>query len=406
MRYVAAIVWLVLGLGCKKDSPPAAPFVLTPYKAVAVSKSNPMQIYVHYMPWFQSKPVDGYWGMHWTMANQNPDDSTDGQANIAAHYYPLIGPYSSNDPDVLEYHTLLMKYCGVDGALIDWYGTSNTNDYPALLQSSNAFISHVTKAGLDYAIVYEDRTLAAIAPNDTAVQRQKAAVDMAYLKDEYFEDANYIRLLQAPLLLVFGPIVFEEPILWQRIFSNAAIDPTLLTLWGEKGDAGAQAAGEFAWIWNGSTTDHNILVNNFYNQLVNHFQLGVAYPGFYDFYKNGGWGNGLGWSVDHDGGNTFSTLLALAADNNVSHLQIATWNDFGEGTMVEPSLEFGFDFLTQLQRFSGVMYGEVELKIIHALYKARKRYAGDAARQEKLDQVYYYLIALQIEEAKQVWQSL
>ena len=40
----------------------------------------------------------------------------------AAHYYPKIGPYASNDPDVLEYHFLLMKAAGVTGIILDWYG--------------------------------------------------------------------------------------------------------------------------------------------------------------------------------------------------------------------------------------------------------------------------------------------
>ena len=31
-------------------------------------------------------------------------------------------------------------------------------------------------------------------------------------------------------------------------------------------------------------------------------------------------------------------------------IQIATWNDFSEGTMIEPTREFGFSFLEKIQR--------------------------------------------------------
>ena len=50
--------------------------------------------------------------------NRNPNivDAT-GKRQIASHYYPKIGPYASSDPDVIEYHLLLMKYAGVDGVL-------------------------------------------------------------------------------------------------------------------------------------------------------------------------------------------------------------------------------------------------------------------------------------------------
>jgi hypothetical protein len=56
---------------------------------------------VHYMPWFQAKPYNATWGWHWTMNHYNPT-TIDGQGRraIASHYYPLIGPYDSRDPDV------------------------------------------------------------------------------------------------------------------------------------------------------------------------------------------------------------------------------------------------------------------------------------------------------------------
>src|SRR6195256_7055845 len=69
---------------------------------------------VHYMPWFVSQPYSGSWGWHWTMNHFNPNlVNTNGQRQIAAWYYPLIGPYDSIDPPVLEYHVLLMRLAGI-----------------------------------------------------------------------------------------------------------------------------------------------------------------------------------------------------------------------------------------------------------------------------------------------------
>src|SRR5690242_5606191 len=65
------------------------------------------KLYMHYMPWFQTPAsqggtAGGSWGWHWTMNTQNPNivDSS-GKRQIAAHYYPKIGPYDSTDPSVL-----------------------------------------------------------------------------------------------------------------------------------------------------------------------------------------------------------------------------------------------------------------------------------------------------------------
>lgn len=51
------------------------------------------------MPWFETRETNtnGQWGIHWTMANKNPDNII-GEGNkreIAAHYYPEIQPYGS-----------------------------------------------------------------------------------------------------------------------------------------------------------------------------------------------------------------------------------------------------------------------------------------------------------------------
>src|SRR5687768_14041616 len=122
-----------------------------------VQKTNPLKVYMHYMPWFETPATLGgsSWGYHWRFNNRNPNivDAT-GKRQIASHYYPLIGPYASRDPDVIEYHLLLMKLSGVDGVMIDWYGVEGTNgDIGNLLTSSNAIIEQVDDFGLKFAVV-------------------------------------------------------------------------------------------------------------------------------------------------------------------------------------------------------------------------------------------------------------
>src|SRR4051812_25862406 len=92
--------------------------------------AGPKPIMVYYMPWFVAKPFSSSWGWHWTMNHYNPEViNASGARQVASWYYPLIGPYDSADPVVLEYHVLLMKLGGVDGVIVDWYGPDNYNDY-------------------------------------------------------------------------------------------------------------------------------------------------------------------------------------------------------------------------------------------------------------------------------------
>src|SRR5882672_5326859 len=90
------------------------------------------KVYIHMMPWFETKASGGgKWGIHWTMANQNPDIVSGGKRQIASHYHPLIDAYASGDTAVIDWQLGLMKLSGVTGILVDWPGTSGLLDYGA-----------------------------------------------------------------------------------------------------------------------------------------------------------------------------------------------------------------------------------------------------------------------------------
>ena len=115
---------------------------------------------VYYMPWYTAKPYSGSWGWHWTMNHFDPDQvNAIGQRQIASWYYPLIGPYDSSDPAVLEYHVLLMKLAGIDGVIVDWYGSANFLDYSNNNQAATKLFQFARKAGLKFSVCYEDQTV-------------------------------------------------------------------------------------------------------------------------------------------------------------------------------------------------------------------------------------------------------
>ena len=126
-----------------------------------------------------------------------------------------------------------------------------------------------------------------------------------------------------------------------------------------------------------------------------------AYPGFKDFYTQGGWGNTL-FIIDHNGTSTLQSTLGLAKSSNLPYLQLITWNDYGEGTMIEPTLDFNFDFLRSIQQYTGVNYTVTELQLIYKWYTLRKKYAGNSAVEQKLTQAYNSLVALDVAAATNI----
>jgi len=396
---------------CTKNPPPdpgnntgGTPVTILAPKPV--TKTNSQKIYVHYMPWFedQSTSDNGNWGSHWTMANRNPNIiSSDGKRQIASWFYPLIGPYASSDADVIDYHTLLMKYAGIDGVIVDWPGVHNVYDYPLLKRNTDSLFNHIPKIGLQFSVCYEDATLKyvkAMTGIDTVLAAQQ---DFSYLQQKYFDSNFYIKIYNQPLVLCFGPQVMKTENEWQRTFSVLSNKPRLLSLWYQGTVTGNAGSGEFAWVY----SDYLTGLQNFYQNRAPGLPtaFAAAYPGFKDFYSPGGWGNTL-FVIDHNGTSTLQNTLTLAKNSNLANLQLITWNDFGEGTMLEPTLEYNYSFLETIQQYTGVSYTKNELQLIYKWYTLRKKYKSDNATEQKLLQAYYYLVSLDIAKASEIISSI
>jgi len=388
--------------GCKKNSVQKSADPVAPGKsslkvtAVAVAKTTSKKIFIHWMPWFETPESKGAWGYHWKMNTQNPDIITNGKRQIAAYVYPQTGPYYSSDANIIEYQLLLMKYSGVDGVMIDWPGTRVRYDYPDNLANSNALIGKLNSLGLQFGIVEEDR-------NWDAGQTSGAHGDFTYMQNNYFNQSNYLRVNNVPVVLNFGPITFHQSSEWDQILSGISPKPTIIPLYGYTSQVGTNnAGGEFPWIYQ----DHPTVVNNYYAQASSFpISVGVVYPGFNPFYQAGG-ADGPTWQIAANGTSTFSTMLDKALASSVGIVQFATWNDYGEGTVIEPTAEYGYSYLTAMQQKLGVGFGQHELEQIYRLYQYRKQYKGNTGVQQQLDQVFTYFANLQPANAESLMNTI
>ena len=378
-------------------------FTVIEYDPVSVSKTYSKPVYVHYMPWFQTPDITGYWGVHWTMANRNPNNIlSNGRRDIACHYYPLVEPYDSNDPDYLEYALTCIKLSGIDGILIDYYGTWNFNDYPQLLISSNSVIDMCQKVGLKFGIVYEDRTIQSIIDQGFGNKIDLAQGDLRYMNENYFPLDNYFKLNGKPVLLNFGPITLKSNEDWLNVFSSIDTDISFLPLAYHPRDYNltTSVSGVYAWV---GEVQNNDLYN--YSQQFD-FTGGGAMFEFREFYEEGGWGATGQSDIPNGDGDLFKETLERAKNANVDFIQLITWNDWGEGTSIEPSREYGFHQLTIVQEFVGMQPNPSDLELAVILYQKRKEHKGKELENKKLDQVFYYLISIQLDKARRLLNEL
>lgn len=333
-------VSLLLSAACtvastdQADAQAADPAELLGSAQQALQKSDSRKIYVHMMPWFETP------GYHWD--------------NVGRHYNPQIGPYHSGDYKVIEYQLLLMKYAGIDGVILDWPGRSTMHaDLPVNAENTDQIIDQTAKFGLEFAVCFEDQYAGDV--ND-------AINSMHWVRDHYFNRPNHIKIDGAPALFVFGPQKIAAGD-WPAVLGATGTDPAFFSLWYNNGAGGARD-GTYAWIYSDALTG----VRNYYDRTDQGSKIGVLYPGFNAAYPNGAPGWGVGYDLM---GDTFTALYNLSKGVGQA-VQIATWNDYTEGTMIEPTNEFGYKYLTTLQKLLGVTYGQGELEIVRQLYDKRK----------------------------------
>ena len=385
-------------------------------------QSAPKPVMVHYMPWFQSPYSlgSGVWGFHWTMNHFNPDviNPANGEREIASWYYPLIGPYDSLDPAVLEYHVLLMKLAGIDGVIVDWYGQDDYYDYGINNQRTLALFDYTRKAGLKFSLCYEDGTIQAEinggAKNGITVTTGTALAHaqqtMLYAETNFFLDPSFLRQSNAPVLLNFGPQYFHNSSDWASIFSalNATNQPAFFT---EDNRLSPVGAGAFDWppmsLSGGGT--NTLTPAQLQSYLAGFDQKGggwpayisSAFPRFRDIYAEAGAGSSYG-CLDDANGSTLTNTLIRALTNNSALVQIVTWNDFGEGTMVEPTVDYGYRDLGIVQDLrrqfldASFPYHTNDLAMALRFYNLRKQYGSNPAIAAELDRIFTNIVSGQI----------
>lgn len=361
-------------------------------------RASPL-VLAHYMPWYTiTKPPKAKpkslatnhplapirWGWHWTMDHFDPNQQVNGQRQIASHFYPTIGPYDSGDPDVLEYHLLLMKLSGIDGVIVDWYGLSDFRDYKALHENTKRLVDHAGRLNMKFAICYEDQTIPALI-EARRIEKSgavgHAVKELNWLGNQWFVLPDYVRLQDKPVLLSFGHAGLSNDQWSQALTQIERPVQYFAEHFRRPGGTGA-----FDW----PVPQQGIKASERFYEDAKRWPnfIPVAYPRFIDIYAQAKLHDGYG-TVPDQKGKTFRDTFRRALESDAPIIQLATWNDWGEGTQLEPSVEFGTRDLRwiqqQLHRSFDARFQPKpdDLKLPLSIYRKRKQNAD----QERLDSI-------------------
>lgn len=364
-------------------------------------------VLAHYMPWFVAKPHSEVWGWHWTMNAFDPEKVEGGKCRIASHYYPLIGPYDSGDPAAIEYHFLLMKLAGIDGVVVDWYGRADLYDYAILHRNTAALLPAAAKVGLRVGICYEDQTIpklvqaGKLAPAD---RMKHARGELAWLKANWFTDPAYLTLDGRPVLLSFGFDGLTDGE-WADVLPRGNDAPVYFSEHRRR----STASGAFDW----PVPKDGLAAQDRFFRAAGEWpaSIPVAFPRFRDIYAEAKVRESYGIIPD-DAGRTFTATLARALKSGAPLVQIATWNDWGEGTNIEPSAEFGYRDLEAVQRLRRELADPTfapkadDLRLAHRVYILRQWAAVRPTVGVKLDEAARLIANGQLADARKMLTDL
>lgn len=334
-------------------------------------------VYVHYMPWYASKAISGAWGWHWTMGKFNPDaPAPQGSYQSATHDPPAIGLYDSGDLRVLECQVAQMKLAGITGIIIDWYGRTDFRDYATMHRNTELVIGVIRRAGMKFAICYEDQAIkhqvdsGKLKASDALTQAKN---DLAWVHRHWIADKAYCRINGKPLLLVFGPQYFDASH-WKQLRTVLPAHTLILGLPHLSKANGLD--GPYGWppVHGGKEITPDTW-RGYMRELGQRADAGeptvaIAFPGFKDIYNEAGLHDSYGF-IDARNGRTLTETLELGNASTAAVIQLATWNDYGEGTVIEPTKFGGYSRLETVSRFCGSKCSRADLQLPADVYLAR-----------------------------------
>jgi hypothetical protein len=244
--------------------------------------------------------------------------------------------YTSNDAAQVHRQITDMISRGIQGVVLDWYGPNNDIDSSAQLAMKEA----EQHPGFTFAIMIDTGAIQWASCSGCSPQ-QALVADLQYLQQTYFSSPSYLKFQGKPVVTNFD-IDLHYSVDWTA--AAAAVTPSPAFLFQHsQGFTHASSQGAYSWVIPTTTDLGMSYLNQFYTAgktVPNDLSIGAVYKGFNDTLAS--------WSLkrimDQQCGQTwlqtFSELNSFYnSGDQLSALQLVTWNDYEEGTELESGID-------------------------------------------------------------------
>jgi len=295
----------------------AAPVVtLAPRPAV----SHPAEVSIFFYPWYATPataPRTGY--RHWEQNNHTPP------FDIGANFYPADGLYSSLAPAVLAKQARQMAASGVDTVVTSWWGRgTDAAHYEDWMLPD--LVAAVRAAGLRLAVhlePYKTRSLTTVA-GDLAYLRGLGITDVyVYQAETWGAAADWVPALSTQPGMRFFAESGHLGSMLNGVFADYARDAGFDGIYTY--DVVRFGAAEMA-VACGAARQRRLLCSP---------SVGPGFDG-----RRAGMGHIP--VVDPAGGLRYDTMWRGAIAAGADVISITSWNEWHEGTQIEPAKPYCF----------------------------------------------------------------
>jgi phage baseplate assembly protein gpV len=252
--------------------------------------------------------------------------------------------YRSDDPAQVHRQVEDMISRGINGTIVDWFGPNANISSTATVLVQKEAEAH---PGFQFAIMEDSGALSGAALANNCDVTAQLISDLQFISAQFVSSPAYMEVSGKKPVFMFGVTQFF--IDWSKVLPTVPANMILLFR-GNEGMQQSFAGGAFQWVDKNSTDPFDMqlsALNNFYTkaQAAGRPAVGAAFKGFDDSQAMFGSNRQIHHQCGQTWLNTFQqTVKFFSTNHQLETLQIATWNDYEEGTEIESGID-GCTFL-------------------------------------------------------------
>ncbi|GAA4798915.1 endo-alpha-mannosidase [Olivibacter ginsenosidimutans] len=304
------------------------------------------EVFCFYYNWYGTPAHDGT-DQHWAHSVEGSPDGLPGGTNIGSNFYPALNPYSSYDTTLLATHMDMLTQAGVQAIFLTWWGV---NDFTT--GNIGLILDEAVKKGIKVGFQIEPYA------NRSATSVRS---DMSYILNTYGNHAAFYRTTNGlPLFFIYDSYLIEASD-WASLLTttgsqtirNTAVDAVIIGLWRDQQDENNQLQGGFDGFYSyfgskgftGGSDPNNWLDMQAWASQNGKLFIPCVAPGYIDERIRP---TNSATTRERDGGAYYDDYWQKAIAINPTYVAITSFNEWHEGTQIEPAKPFAIPEFTYL----------------------------------------------------------